>query len=110
MYMNVKMSKLSIEGELDIIAMKVTATDQDFPDLRDHLQQIDPSLWIWILFSKGDGIRLEVQTLMWSLPFVFDSLVKMLSLIFTAHLFLNTVYSKYYGGLFMHIRLCKHAI
>lgn len=42
--MNVKMSKLSIEGELDIIAMKVTATDLDFPDLRDHLQQIDPSL------------------------------------------------------------------
>lgn len=43
MYTNVKMSKLSIEGELDIIAMKVTVTDLDFPDLRDHLQQIDPS-------------------------------------------------------------------
>ena len=61
MYANIKMSQLSIEGELDIIAMRVTVTDQDFPSLRDHLQQIDPSLWKWILFSKGDGIRFEVQ-------------------------------------------------
>ena len=55
------MSQLSIEGELDVIAMRVTVTDHDFPGLRDHLQQIDPSLWIWILFSKGDGIRFELQ-------------------------------------------------